>query len=119
MQYMIMFHETPDDFAQRQDARAETYWAGWMSSIGALQQSGIVVNGDGLLPPSDSTSVRIRGGKRQLQDGPFADTKEQLGGYFIIEVPNLDAALDWASKAPCASSGGVEVRPVMPPMPKS
>jgi hypothetical protein len=58
------------------------------------------------------TTLRVRGDKRQVQDGPFADTKEQLGGYFVIEVPDLDSALEWAARAPCASTGGVEVRPV-------
>lgn len=54
----------------------------------------------------------MRGDKRQVQDGPFADTKEQLGGYFVIDVADLDAALEWAERAPCAATGGVEVRPV-------
>ena len=60
--------------------------------------------------------MRIRDGKRIVQDGPFADTKEQLGGYFVIEVPDLDAALEWAARAPSAACASVEVRPVLPPM---
>ena len=63
-----------------------------------------------------ATTVRIRDGKRLVQDGPFADTKEQLGGYFVIEVPDLDAALEWAARAPSAACASVEVRPVLPPM---
>lgn len=59
--------------------------------------------------------MRLRGGKRQVQDGPFADTKEHLGGYFIVEVPSLDVALEWAARAPCAATGSSEVRPVLPP----
>jgi hypothetical protein len=73
-----------------------------------------MVSGNGLQPPHTATTVRIQDGKRHVQDGPFADTKEQLGGYFIIDVPHVDAALEWAARAPCASTGGVEVRPVMP-----
>jgi hypothetical protein len=61
-----------------------------------------------------ATTVRIRDGRRQVEDGPFADTKEQLGGYFVIEVPDLDTALDWAAKAPSALTASVEVRPVLP-----
>jgi hypothetical protein len=74
------------------------------------------VKGDGLQGPMLATTLRVIDGKRHVQDGPFADTKEQLGGYFVIEVPDLDAALDWAAKAPCALTGSVEVRPVLPPM---
>ena len=86
-----------------------------MAYVGAVYESGTVVSGDGLLPPSTATTtLRVRGDKRQVQDGPFADTKEQLGGYFVLEVPDLDSALEWAARAPCASTGGVEVRPVMP-----
>ena len=84
--------------------------------IGALQQSGIVVSGNGLQPPRTATHVRVEGGKRQVQDGPFADTHEHLGGYFIVETASLDEALEWAARAPCASAGSVEVRPVLPPM---
>ena len=72
------------------------------------------VGGAGLQPPATGTTVRLRGGARQVHDGPFADTKEQLGGYYIIEVPNLDAALEWAAKCPAAPTGSVEVRPHVP-----
>ena len=74
-----------------------------------------MLNGHGLMPPSTATTVRVAGGKRQVQDGPFADTREHLGGYFIIDVPSLETALEWAARAPCASSGSTEVRPVLPP----
>jgi hypothetical protein len=60
--------------------------------------------------------LRVRDGKRHVQDGPFADTKEQLAGYFIIEAPDLDAALEWAARSPSAAYASVEVRPVLPPM---
>ena len=56
----------------------------------------------------------MRGGKRQVQDGPYADTKEKLGGFFIIDVPDLDKALEWAARCPAASTGSVEVRPTLP-----
>lgn len=118
MQYMMMFHETQDDFSKRTDpAQGAEYWGGWSAFIGAMKQAGIVVNGDGLQGPEVATTVRIRAGQRSVQDGPYADTKEQLAGYFVVEVADLDAALEWAVKAPCAHSGSVEVRPVllMPP----
>jgi hypothetical protein len=69
--------------------------------------------GKGLEPPSTGTTVRLRDGERIVQDGPYADTKEQLGGFFVIDVPDLDAALDWAARCPAATDGVVEVRPVL------
>lgn len=115
MQYMLMFYETPDDVACRTDHRAPNYFAGWTAYLKALSETGLVRAGAGLQAPATATSLRLRGSNRQIQDGPFADTKEQLGGFFVLDVPDLDVALSWAARAPCAGSGGVEVRPVMPP----
>lgn len=117
MQYMLMFYESPEIWGAREDHRAPEYWGSWMAYVKAMNESGLVRSGAGLQPPTTSTSLRIRDSRKQVQDGPFADTKEQLGGFFVIDVPDLDAALEWAAKAPCASTGGVEVRPVLPPMP--
>ena len=117
MQYMPIFTETETDFAQRTDpATSPGYWCGWSAFIAAMGQAGVIVNGDGLQGPALATTGRMVGGKRQVQDGPFSDSKEQLAGYFVIEVPDLDTALDWAAKAPSAVTASVEVRPVMPRM---
>ncbi|MDP9919881.1 hypothetical protein J2W24_005561 [Variovorax boronicumulans] len=112
MQYMLMFYQPAAEFEQRNDASSQAYRASWVAYADAVRQSGISLGGHGLLPPMTGTTLRVRGDKRQVQDGPFADTKEQLGGYFVVDVPDLDAALEWAARAPCAASGGVEVRPV-------
>jgi hypothetical protein len=96
---------------------APAYWGAWNAYIGALMGAGIVVSGNGLQPPALSTSVMVRDGQRQVQDGPFADTHEHLDGHFIIKVDSLDEALEWAARAPCASVGSTEVRPVLPPPP--
>ena len=115
MDYMLMFYETQEDFYRRSSRdHSQPYWAGWMSYVQSMHASGLVKSGAGLQPPSTATTLRSSGGKRHVQDGPFADTKEQLGGYFVLDVPHVDAALEWAARAPCASTGGVEVRPVMP-----
>lgn len=115
MQYALLFHESAADFALRNDPeKAAAYWAAWSAYIGVLEQSGVVVNGSGLLPPDTATTVRIRDGKRQVHDGPYAESKEMLGGFFIIEVPDLDTALEWAARAPSSSYGSTEVRPRMP-----
>ena len=112
MQYMLMFYQPESEFLERDEITTNTYRASWMDYVGAIRQSGVALNGHGLHPPMTGTTLRIRGDKRQVQDGPFADTKEQLGGYFVIDVADLDTALEWAARAPCASTGGVEVRPV-------
>lgn len=115
MQFMLILNETPEDFARRADpAQNGDYWGGWNAFIGAMAQAGVIVKGDGLQSPDLATTLRIRDGKRRVEDGPFADTKEQLGGYFVIEVPDLDAALDWAAQAPSAQTASVEVRPILP-----
>lgn len=117
MQYMLLLNESEAEFAKRNDPeQAGAYWGGWNAFIGAMAQAGIIVKGDGLQSPHTATTVRVRDGQRLVQDGPFADTKEQLGGYFVIEVPDLDTALDWAARAPSAIDASVEVRPVLPPM---
>jgi hypothetical protein len=113
MEYMLIFKEPAADFARRGDP---AYWGAWGAYIGALQGSGVVKHGNGLQPPDMATSLRIRDGKREVQDGPYADTKEHLGGYFIVDVPSLDAAIEWAARSPSAQTGSVEIRPVMPPM---
>uniref|UniRef100_C5CSY4 YCII-related n=1 Tax=Variovorax paradoxus (strain S110) TaxID=543728 RepID=C5CSY4_VARPS len=112
MQYMLMFYQPAAEFEQRNDASSQAYRASWVAYADAVRQSGISLGGHGLFLPMTGTTLRVRGDKRQVQDGPFADTKEQLGGYFVVDVPDLDAALEWAARAPCAASGGVEVRPV-------
>jgi len=117
MQYMLLLNEPEDEFAKRNHPEhSGPYWGAWNSFIGAMAQAGIIVKGDGLQGPHTATTVRVRNGKRTVEDGPFADTKEQLGGYFVIEVPDLDTALDWAARAPSAAYASVEVRPVLPPM---
>ena len=86
-------------------------------AYGALTQEmtekGILVAGDGLYPTSTATTVRVRDNERDVTDGPFAETKEQLGGFYVVDCKDLDEALEWASRIPTAKSGCVEVRPVI------
>jgi hypothetical protein len=92
---------------------AETTGA-YMAYATALRESGALVAGDRLDLTSTATTVRVADGKTQVLDGPYAETKEQLGGYFIIEAPDLDAALAWAGRCPGARFGTIEVRPIVP-----
>ncbi len=114
MNYAILIYETQDDFAARTDpVRAQKYFESWPPYIKAIRDAGIHVAGAGLEPPQIATTVTLRKGERHVQDGPYADTKEQLGGFFVIDVPDLDTALDWAARCPAAATGMVEVRPTM------
>lgn len=115
MQYTLLYLETPAEQGRRDTQDAPAYWGAWSAYMGAMGAAGVMISGNGLLPPRTATTLRITDGKWQVEDGPFADTKEQLGGYVVIDVPDLDAALEWAARAPCAAAGSVEVRPVMPP----
>jgi hypothetical protein len=116
VQYMILAMEHPSAFDSRESDGAEEYWSAWSGYIRALTESGVLTSAGGLQPPSAANTVRLRDGRRMLQDGPFADTKEQLGGYFVIDVADLAAALEWAERCPSAFDGAVEVRPLLPPM---
>ena len=91
------------------DATAQAYGA--LSA--EMEQKGVMVAGEGLYPTPTATTVQVREGERSVTDGPFAETKEQLGGFFVLDVKDLDEAIDWAAKIPGAQIGSVEIRPVM------
>jgi hypothetical protein len=114
MHYTLLFYESPEDFSFRTDPlRQQEYLAGWSHYANALRDSGIVVSGAGLYAPETATSLRRSDGEMLVQDGPITETKEQLGGFFIIDVPDLDTALEWAARCP---NNAVEVRRNLPPI---
>lgn len=114
MQFVLLVYESPEAFATRNNDETDPYTGAWRAYYKALVEAGIYVSGDPLDVPETGTTVRLKEGKRRVQDGPYADTKEQLGGFIILELPSLDAALDWAARCPTASAGAVEVRPLAP-----
>jgi hypothetical protein len=114
MQFMVMTFESAGDVASREGPSAAKYWQGWSAYTTALREAGVLVGGAALKSKDHATCVRIAAGKLAVQDGPYADTKEQLGGYYILEVADLDAALSWAARCPAAINGAVEVRPLLP-----
>lgn len=114
MQFALLVYESPEAFATRNQDEPDAYIGAWRVYYKALVEAGIYVGGDPLEVPETGTTVRCKEAKRHVQDGPFADTKEQLGGFIILELPSLDAALDWAARCPAASAGAVEVRPLAP-----
>jgi hypothetical protein len=114
MQFVLLVYESPEAFAARHSDGTDPYTGAWRAYYKALVEAGVYVDGDPLEVPETGTTVRLKEGKRRIQDGPYADTKEQLGGFIILELPSLDAALDWAARCPAASAGAVEVRPLAP-----
>ena len=118
MQYLLMAMEDETAFEAREDpGRSDAYWQSWTSYITELTEAGILTGAGGLEPPFTATTVRVSGGAPVVQDGPFAETKEQLGGYFVIDVAHLDDALGWAARCPSTQGGSCEVRPLVPPRP--
>ena len=117
MKYALIIFEAEADFAKRTGPEAPAYWDAWTAYSRAVAEAGIMAGGAGLEPPTTATSLRHIDGKAQVQDGPFLDSKEQLGGFFLIDVPNLDEAIKWASRIPISELGKVEIRPLLPPPP--
>jgi len=111
MRYTLLLHypeRTGEDLGP--EALAEGMRA-FQEYAKALDEAGALLGAEVLQPSSATTTVSLAGGELVVQDGPFADSKEQLGGTFIIEVPDLDAAIDWAGRAPSAAWGHIEIRP--------
>lgn len=107
MKYAILVYETEQDFANR-----EQVMPAYNAYSQALSEAGVITGGAALHPGHTASTVRLKDSQRQVQDGPYADTKEQLGGFFLIDVPDLDSALDWAARCPAAGRCAVEVRPL-------
>ena len=111
MRYSLLLHY-PEQTAESIGAEAiEEGQRAFQSYAAALDAAGVLLAAEVLQPSASTTTVRTVNGALQIQDGPFADTKEQLGGSFVLDVPDLDAALQWAAKAPSVAWGAVEVRP--------
>lgn len=114
MQFALLIYEPSDAFSARKKGASGPYTSAWRAYHKALAESGAFVAGDPLEVPETATTITVKEGKRHVQDGPYADAKEQLGGFTIVELPSLDAALEWAARCPAASYGAVEVRPLAP-----
>ena len=113
MRYALLIYVNETADAGMTPAQGEAQMAAYNTYTEALSKSGLMRAGDALQPTTTATSVRTQGGKTLTMDGPFAETKEQLGGFYIVECDNLDLAIEWAAKIPHAASGTIEVRPIM------
>lgn len=112
MKYVMLIFETPQNLESRKDPERDPYVAAWRAYHKALVAAGAYLGGAPLKDVATATTVRVREDRRHVQDGPFAEAKEQLGGFVLLEAASLDAALEWAARCPAAASGAVEVRPV-------
>jgi hypothetical protein len=112
MKYMLLIHSDEAALQQARKEDGERMIAAYGAYMEAMQKAGVILGGDRLHPSSSSTVVRVKDGKTSVLNGPYADVKEQLGGYFLIEAPDLDAAISWAARCPGAQFGSMEVRPI-------
>jgi hypothetical protein len=113
MQYLLLIYENEKRWETLSEAQQGKEYAEYTSFTEDIKKSGKLVAGDALQPTSTATTVRVRDGKRLTTDGPFAETKEQLGGYYLVNAKDLDEALDLAARIPAVRSGSIEVRPIM------
>ncbi len=111
MRYALLIHYPQPAVSQVSDEEMKAGMAAFQSYAKALQESGVLLSAEILDTVANATSVSVRQGKLHVQDGPFADTKESFAGIFVLDVPDLDAALAWAERCPAAQWGTVEVRP--------
>jgi hypothetical protein len=112
MQYLLTLYSDESAWPKMTEEQQKQGYAAYMAYSEALKQAGALKASGRLQPTSTATTVRTVNGKSQVLDGPYAETKEQLGGYFLIDVADLDAALSWAARCPGSQHGVVEVRPL-------
>lgn len=114
MQYLLMLYADQTAWGRMLPADQQRGVAAYGAYTQAMKEAGVWVGSNRLQDTNTATTVRVADGKSQVLDGPYVDSKEQLGGYYLIEAPDLDAALSWAARCPGASHGTIEVRPVWP-----
>jgi hypothetical protein len=112
MKYMLLIHDDEKSFAGLSESERQRIYGEYRQFTQQLQAGGQYLAGSELQPTSAATSVRVRNGKRLVTDGPFAETHEQLGGYYLVEAKDLDEAISLAARIPSARTGTIEVRPV-------
>jgi hypothetical protein len=113
MQYLLLIYSNEKDDPQPGTPEGDKLFSDYMKFSDEVQSKKVMLGCNALQPVSTATTLRVRQGKTQVTDGPFAETKEQLGGYYLLDCKDLDEALAYAAKIPSAKHGAVEVRPVM------
>ncbi len=112
MKFMLLIYRDETAMQAASKAQIEQVTGAYLAYTEALKKADVLAGGDRLQPSSAATTVRVADGKSKVLDGPYAEAKEQLGGYYLIDVPDLDVALSWAARCPGASHGTIEVRPL-------
>jgi hypothetical protein len=112
MRYMLLIYGDESGWGTLSEADQQTEMAKWFAYTEEMQKAGVSTQGDALQPTATATTVRDNGGEPLVTDGPFAETKEQLGGYYLLDVADLDEAIKWAHKCPGAKYGKIELRPI-------
>jgi hypothetical protein len=112
MQYMLLIYGNEAGMLSASKEVVGRMMAAYAAYTEAMTKAGVYIGGNRLQPTASATTVQAPAGKTNVLDGPFAETKEQLGGYYLIEAPDLDAALSWAGRCPGAAHGSIEVRPI-------
>ena len=117
MKYLLLIYDNEASMAGLAEAEQGKLFADYMDYTRAIRKSGNYLGGEALEPVATATTVRVRGGKTVTTDGPFAETREQLGGYYLVEAKDLDEAIALAARIPSSRYGCIEVRPIMPTPP--
>ena len=112
MEFLALLHADEGVWERMSDAEREAAYEQYGEFTEAVRAAGVYVSGNELGPTSSATTVRVRDGRQLVTDGPYAEVKEALGGYYVLDCASFDEALDWAARIPAASHGAVEVRPV-------
>lgn len=113
MRYMVMIYSDPAEDARLSPEQRKEQMGAFFAFTNAVKEAKAYCSGEALHPTSTATTVRVRDGKTATTDGPFAETREQLGGYYLLECKDLDEAVQWAARIPTATRGSIEVRPVV------
>ncbi len=113
MQYLILIYSDEKAGANATKEEIDAWMGEYWAYTEAMDKAGVRKGGEALQPTATATTVRVKDGKKVTTHGPFAETKEQLGGYYLIDCKNLDEAIEWAAKCPGARVGSIEVRPIM------
>jgi len=113
MRYLLLIYTQEQAEVEASPAEQEAMMEAYFTFSKEVREAGLMLAGEALQPTATATTVRVREGKTLTADGPFAETKEQLGGYYMLDCPNLDEAIEWAAKIPGAKYGSIEIRPLV------
>jgi len=112
MKYMLLMYASESEATKITPEESQALFQTWQTLLREAKDAGVLLSSDGLSPVANATTVRVRNDKTMITDGPFAETHEQLGGFFLLECKDLDEAIRWAAKIPHAKYGSIEIRPL-------